>query len=303
MRVLFSYLIFPGFLFSACVGLIAGWLDRKVTARLQWRIGPPWHQNFTDIMKLCSKEIIVPGGSKGVFLMAPLLGLASTVLVAKMLGEALFFPSYNSGSDMIVILYLLTIPAITMIIGASASRNPLASVGASREIKLVLAYELPFILSAIAIIVRSSGALRLTDILTRQALVSSNALSVSGLLAFCSALFCMQAKLGLVPFDASEADQEIMGGVLIEYSGFPLAIFKLAKAMMLYIMPLFMIAVFLGRDLSPLWVILKFSGLFLFVILVKNTNPRLRIDQSVRFFWRLPTVLSAGAVILASLGF
>ncbi|MBU4346289.1 MAG: NADH-quinone oxidoreductase subunit H, partial [Candidatus Omnitrophica bacterium] len=64
MRLLFNYLIFPGFLFSAFIGLMAGWIDRKVTARIQWRVGPPWYQNFVDIIKLLGKETIVPETAK-----------------------------------------------------------------------------------------------------------------------------------------------------------------------------------------------------------------------------------------------
>ncbi|HTZ11243.1 MAG TPA: NADH-quinone oxidoreductase subunit H, partial [Candidatus Margulisiibacteriota bacterium] len=176
-------------------------------------------------------------------------------------------------------------------------------VGASREMKLVLAYELPFILAVVAVIIRSHGGIRLSAILSHQMESGSNIASASGALAFLAALFCMQAKLGLVPFDAAEAEQEIMGGTLIEYSGFPLAVFKLTKALMLYIMPLFLIILFLGKDLSPYFLVAKFIGILLFIILLKNTNPRLRIDQSIRFFWRMPLIFSLSAVILASMGF
>ena len=230
MKILFDYLIFPGFLFSACVGLITGWVDRKVTARIQWRLGPPWYQNFVDIVKLLGKETIVPEGAKLTFLLSPFLGLLSVVLVATILGKAIISPSESFIGDIIVVLYLLVIPAIALIVGASASRNPLASVGASREMKLVLGYELPFILSIIAVIVKSVGSIQIGSILNHQFNFGSHIASPSGVLAFIVAIFCMQAKLGFVPFDASEAEQEIMAGTLIEYSGLPLAVFKLTKA-------------------------------------------------------------------------
>ena len=112
----------------------------------------------------------------------------------------------------------------------------------------------------------------------------------------------MQAKLGFVPFDASEAEQEIMGGVLIEYSGLPLAIFKLNKAMLLYVMPVFLIALFLAKDLNPLLTTAKFVMLLVIAILIKNTNPRLRIDQALKFFWGPVTLTALAAVILAMKG-
>lgn len=304
MKVLFNYLIFPGFLFSACIGLIAGWIDRKVTARIQWRVGPPWYQNFIDIIKLLGKETIIPEGSaKWTFLLSPFLGLLSLILVATILGVTVHSPLESFVGDLIVVLYLLIIPAIAIIIGASASRNPLASIGASREIKLVLGYELPFILSIIAVIIKSAGSIQIGSILNHQINFGSNLASWSGIMAFIVTIFCMQAKLCFVPFDMSEAEQEIMAGVFIEYSGLPLAIFKLTKAVLLYTMPLLLIILFWGSNLTPLALIGKYTALLVIIVLIKNTNPRLRIDQALRFFWGPVTFLALIAVILATMGY
>jgi NADH-quinone oxidoreductase subunit H len=302
MKLLFYYLIFPGFIFSTCVGLLAWWFERKVSARLQWRVGPPWYQNFIDILKLSGKEVILPKSSQLTFLLSPYLGLAAVTLVATGLGRSIISPLESVSGDLIVVLYLLTIPAIALIIGASASKNPLASIGASREIKLVLSYELPFILSIIAVIIRSKGAIQIGQIIAYQSLFGSNLFSISGALSFLAIIFSMQAKLGITPFEICEADQEIMAGTLIEYSGLPLAIFKLTKAVMFYTLPLFVIILFFGKDLSPLFLIVKYLMLILVVILIKNTNPRLRIDQALRFFWRLPTLLGITAILAALLG-
>ena len=303
MKILFNYLIFPGFLFSAITGLMACWVDRKVTARIQWRVGPPWYQNFADIVKLIGKETILPqGGAQATFLLSPYLGLLSVILVATIIGKSIGFPLESFIGDLIVVLYLLVIPAIALIIGASASNNPLASIGASREMKLVLAYELPFILSMIAVIIKSAGAIQIGSIINHQFNYGSNIASFSGAMAFLAAILCMQAKLGFVPFDASEAEQELMAGTLIEYSGMPLAIFKLTKSVLLYVMPLFLIVLFMGKDLSPLFLIGKYILLLVIIILIKNTNPRLRIDQAMRFFWGPVTLLAVAAVVLATFG-
>ncbi|MFA5410970.1 MAG: complex I subunit 1 family protein [Candidatus Omnitrophota bacterium] len=302
MKLLFAYLIFPGLLFAAATGLFAGWVDRKVSARIQWRVGPPWYQNFVDIIKLFGKETIVPAAARRTFLLAPYLGLLSLAMAASILGETILSPGQSFLGDIIVVLYLLTIPALALIIGASSSRNPLASVGASREMKLILGYELPFILSILAVIIKSGGFIRFSDILARQAAGASFIRSWSGAAAFIVALFCIQAKLGLAPFEVSEAEQEIMGGTLIEYSGTPLAIFKLTKAVLLYTLPLFLIILFMGKDLSALFLILKYILILVIIILLKNTNPRLRIDQALRFFWGPLTLLGVLAVGLALAG-
>ncbi len=303
MKTVFDYLVFPGLLFAACTGLLAGWVDRKLTARLQWRIGPPWYQNFLDIIKLFYKENIVPHGGSFVFLLAPYLGLVSLAMVATVLGKGILNPLESYAGDLIVVLYLSAVPAIALIIGASSSRNPLASVGASREMKLVLGYELPFILSIVAVIIKTGGSLQIGQIVNHQINFGSNIFSFSGVLAFLAAFVCMQAKTGFAPFDISEAEQEIMAGVLIEYSGVSLAVFKLSKALMLYCMPVLVAVLFLGKDVGPLFITVKVLSLLFVMIIVKNTNPRLRIDQALRFLWGPVSVCALCAVILALAGF
>ncbi|MCM8795649.1 MAG: NADH-quinone oxidoreductase subunit H [Candidatus Omnitrophica bacterium] len=303
IKLLFNYLIFPGFLFSAVIGFLAGWLERKISARIQWRKGPPWYQNFVDFLKLLGKETIVPQGAKLTFLLSPFMGLLSVILVSTILGLSIRLPLESFMGDLIVVLYLLVIPAIALIVGASSSGNPLASIGASREMKLVLAYELPFILSVITAVIKSGGAIQLGLILNHQLSFGSNIISLSGVIAFIVAIICLQAKLGLVPFDVSEAEQEIMAGTLIEYSGLPLAIFKLTKAILLYTIPVLLIVLFLGKDLSPAFLVAKYIGILLVIILIKNTNPRLRIDQTLKFFWGSATILAIVAVILALWGY
>ena len=300
--LLFNYLIFPGFLFTATIGLLAGWVDRKVSARLQWRVGPPWHQNFTDIIKLLGKENILPRTAGAAFMAAPYLGLIGAVLASNIILGSVFMLRESFHADLIAVVYLLIIPALALIIGASSSGNPLASVGSSREMKLVLAYELPFILALITVIIKSSGLINLSTIIDYQNLTRSFIFSWSGSLAFIVSIFCMQAKLGLAPFDISEAEQEIMGGVLIEYSGLGLALFKLMKASLLCVMPVLLIVMFMAKDLSLPLLAVKYIGILVIIILMKNTNPRLRIDQALRFFWGPVTLLAAVALVLAFFG-
>lgn len=301
IKYLFYFFIFPGFLFAASVGMLAGWVDRKVTARIQYRVGPPWYQNFADILKLLGKEIIVPPGRSITFFIAPLIGLVAVTLVATLLGNVLINQQFAFIGDLIVVLYLLTIPAISLIIGASSSANPLASVGASREMKMVLAYELPFIL-AIGIVIIKAANLRMGNIISYQVANGSIAASFSGLIGFIVAFLCIQAKLGFVPFDAAEAEQEIMSGTVIEYSGLLLAVYRLTRFILLYTLPIFLITMFLVGNISFKWIIVKYTLILVGIILVKNTNPRLRIDQAIKFFWKILTPLAAVGVILAFLG-
>ena len=128
----------------------------------------------------------------------------------------------------------------------------------------------------------------------------------SGVLALLVALVCCHAKLGWVPFDQAEADTEIAEGALIEYSGPPLAMFKLVHAVLLATLPVLLVTVFWGGVERTPGGLAAFGGKVLLVVvifvLVKNTNPRVRIDQAMRFLWGPATGAAILALVLASLG-
>lgn len=305
---------------TAVVGMLATWIDRKVTARVQYRVGPPWFQPFADFVKLLGKETIVPNAaSKAAFLISPLIGLAGAAVASVLIGSAIFSSVVNFPGDLIVIIYVLLLPALGMILGGLASANPLSSIGASREMKLAMAYELPFILMIAVVLVKmwagtnmSDAGVKPAEILSLGSLTAvqqqSGAFvcSISGLLALIVAVLCTQAKLGQVPFDAAEAETELTGGILVEYCGTPLAMYKLTRAMLYVIVPLFVIFLLCGgisaNGWSILWGVLKYVGLLVLVVLIRNTNPRLRIEHAVKFFWGPVTALAVIAVALAVLG-
>ncbi|MBL7076543.1 MAG: NADH-quinone oxidoreductase subunit H [Kiritimatiellae bacterium] len=305
--IILKALIFPGLLFTAVLGLVTSWVDRFVTARVQMRVGPPFLQPFYDVAKLMIKETCVPaGGSTWLFLGAPLVGLSGVTLGALVVWSALLFGGRGFSGDVIVALYVLTLPAVGVILGSFASRNPLASLGGSREMKLLLSYELPLALAVLVPVMQSYAAvqsIRLADMATQLPVAS-----VSGVLALVVAILCMQAKLTLVPFDAPEAETELTGGAYMEYSGPPLGLFKLTRAMMLVTMPLFLVTVFCGGldvadgVLPALLGLLKVLGLVVVIVLIRNTAPRVRTDQAVRFFWGPVTLVALVAVGLGMMG-
>lgn len=309
LEYIFQFLIFPGFLFSSVMGLLVGWVDRKVTARVQWRAGPPWYQNFFDIAKLLFyKETLIPQGvSKVIFLGMPLIAASAAALISTIILVLNGAPQTGFVGDLIVIVYLLIIPPVALMLGAFASENPLASLGASREMKLMLSYELPFILSLAVPIIKTGYAIKLGEIILNQSAGSHVIASASGVISFIVMLLCMQAKLGFIPFDMPEAETEIMAGTYIEYSGKALAIFKLAKAMILFIIPILLITLYFGGiKFEPegfIRNIIQYILILVVMIVIKNTNPRVRIDQAMRFFWGPIMVLAGLAAALAFLGY
>ena len=113
-----------GFLATAVAGLVTSWIDRKVTARVQMRVGPPFFQPFYDIAKYMIKETTVPAGAPvWVFLAAPLIGLAAVSAAATILWRAVLTPGQTFVGDLIVLIYLLTMPALAVILGSFASRG------------------------------------------------------------------------------------------------------------------------------------------------------------------------------------
>ncbi len=170
----------------------------------------------------------------------------------------------------------------------------------------MLAYELPFIASILVPVILSGGKIKISELLLFQAAGSFFIKHISAAIAFFVALLCVQAKLTFVPFDMPEAETEIMAGAYIEYSGPGLALYRLARAMNFFILPVFLGTVFLGGfRFSGMHFIFSLGKLFIIavlIILIKNTNPRLRIDQAVRFFWGPVTALATVAVLLAFIG-
>jgi NADH-quinone oxidoreductase subunit H len=303
-RIFLEFLLFPGLLFTAAAGLLTSWVDRKVTAMVQMRVGPPLLQPFYDLRKYFIKETCVPaGGATGLFLMAPLIGFAGVTLASMILWRSIINVEFTFVGDLIVLIYLLMMPALGVILGAFASRNPLASIGGSREIKLMMAYELPLVLLVLVPVIQA-GSIRLGDLLTH-----TPAASFSGVLALLCGIACVQAKLTIVPFDMPEAETELSGGVFIEYSGAPLGVFKLTRAMMLFTMPVFLAALFFGGLITApgvagkLWGLLIWFVLVALTVVIRNTTPRVRTDQAVKFFWGPVSLVALLAVVLAYLGY
>jgi NADH-quinone oxidoreductase subunit H len=306
---LFYFLVFPGLLFVGITGGFLSWFDRKVSARVQFRKGPPILQPFYDFFKLLLvKETILPkNGSPILFLLAPIF----SVFGATMAGVFILLPLFNITTgfrgDLLVIFYLLTIPSFSYIIGSLASGNPLAAVGGSREMKLILSYELTFLLVIAGVIMKCGQQFDLDSIIHTQQATSPFVGSISGVLLFIAGIFCIQAKLALVPFDMPEAEAEITEGIYIEYSGSAYALIKLTKYIMLFVLPSLLAALLLGGfrldGIHILWSILKVLGIVLLLTLIKNTNPRIKIKQAVNFFLLWMNLIAVIAIVLIAFGY
>jgi NADH-quinone oxidoreductase subunit H len=306
---IFYFLVFPGLLFASVVGAFLSWFDRKLTARVQFRVGPPLLQPYYDFFKLLLvKETILPKqGSPLVFLLAPVFA----VFGATMAGVFILLPLLNITTgfrgDILVIFYLLTIPSISYILGALASGNPLAAIGGSREMKLIISYEMTFLLFIAGIIMKNNQHFDLYSVIQTQQAGSPFIGSLSGVLLFITGIFCIQAKLALVPFDMPEAEAEITEGIFIEYSGSSYALIKLTKYIMFFILPAFLIALLMNGfqfvGINILWAVLKVLMVVLVITLIRNTSPRVKIKQAIKFFTVWMNLLAVIALVLIAFGY
>lgn len=287
-------LVFPGFLFLFAAGLFAEYVDRKLYAKIQNRVGPPIVQPFADFLKLLSKESIVPeAADRDVYVVAPLFGLAgvlTAILYVPVWSEEAVFAFQG---DLVVVLFLLALPSFALFFGGWHSRNRFSDVGTLRTLTQLFGYEVPFFLACLAPAM-AAGSWEISSVM--QTLSTNPVALVLLLPGFAVGLLSLQAKLERVPFDAPEAETEIAGGSLVEYSGRKLALFKLTKDMELVVGAGFLSALFLGGPYplvgvaGPIGGFVAFALKVLFVVVlltvVKSAFARVRIEQAVGVFYK-----------------
>ena len=280
------------------------------------------------------KETIVPAAAnKGMFLGAPLLGLAALV-VLQMFIPVFSFTAFSTMADVIVILYLLLIPALSMILGGAASGSPYAGVGLSREMVTVIACELPLVLVLLAVaktVGNATGSglvFSMSEIIRYQLANGSLIAHVSMIPAAIAFLLIIPGETGSHPFDTAEAETEICEGLLAEYSGAPLAVYKLSHSIKVLTLESLFVALFLGgigRALGALTAALGLSGpaagmitgllgaivlvllciviTILCISLVHAITARLKIEQVFKYYWTVVTGLALLSLVLAWYGF
>ena len=287
---LFYIIIFPGFLFLSVAGVIVEYIDRILYARFQNRMGPPWFQPVADFIKLLSKECIIPGEAEPkLFSALPIVALAAAA-------TAIFYvPMWKANAlfsfegDLIVVIYLLTIPTITFFLAGWTSTSLYAMIGSVRTLTQLFAYEVPLFMGILAptILAETWSLSGLTKYYGAHPWYI-----LFNIPAFVVALIAIQGKLEKVPFDIPEAETEIVGGTFTEYSGRLLAYFRMTVDIEMVVCASLLSAVFLpfwmnlGPALGFLVYIVKVLFMVFLFALIRSVFARLRIDQMVRFCWK-----------------
>ncbi len=286
----FVLLFFPGGLFLLASGLVYQWVDRKLVARFQNRVGPRLIQPLADVIKSLAKEEIVPKGvHKFLFQTLPVIALASALTSALYTPLFGLKPFFSFQGDLIVTLYLLS--GLTLCIGLAGANavQSFSMIGAVRTLTQLFSYEAPFLLALLgpAIAAQSWQITRINEFAGENLWMI-----VSQPIGFIVALIGLMGKLELPPFDAPEAETEIVAGALTEYSGRGFALFHLAKDVELVIGLLLVASFYLGGLSNPLEFVLKTLALLLVMALFQTLFARLRIDQTVGLWWRAGAILA-----------
>jgi formate hydrogenlyase subunit 4 len=276
-------------------------LMRKLRAAIHSRIGPPITQPYLDLLKLLGKEDLRSAGGLA-YASLPALTLGSLLVLATLVPIGTGAPLAFAG-DMIVVLYVASMSAVLVMLAGFGSASPYASIGSSREMMMLLSVE-PILAIALTVGAFKAKTLALGGIVDWQVW---NGPSVSMAIAGIAFFLALQAQAGKLPFDIAEADQEIMGGPLVEQSGPRLALFRWALWMKQLIFALLLIEVFFPwprfgvLPIDLIVTVVKVLVILVAVAVVDVVNPRLRIDQAMGYFMRV-AVSSLAALAFAVIG-
>lgn len=293
---LLALMIFPGGLALLAAGMLYEWADRKLVAQLQNRLGPRWFQPLADTFKLLAKEEIVPQGvHKGLFWGLPVVALAAALTAALYVPLAGLNPAATFRGDLIVALYMLSLLTLCLGLAGANTYNRFSVIGATRTLTQLFSYEAPFMLSLLgpALV---AGSWQISSI--NQYAAGNTWMILTQPVGFIVALVGLMGKLELPPFDAPEAETEIVSGALTEYSGRGLALFHLGKDIELVIGLTLVSAFYLGGLTNPLAFLLKTLALLLVMAVLQSLFARLRIDQTVGLWWRVGALLALVQLLL-----
>ena len=299
---LFYIVVFPGFIFTIVFSLAFEYVDRILYARLQNRKGPPWYQSLADIIKLLFKETIVPEeADPKLFRAIPVVGFASA------LTAYLYVPIwsqnslYSFNSDLIVIIYLLTIPTLCFFLAGWFSSSLYAEIGAIRTLTQLFAYEVPFYMALLAPALLAN-TWSIDGIITY--FHEHPLLLLANIPGFFVVMVAAQGKLERAPFDLPEAETEIVGGTFTEYSGRLLGIFKMTLNAELIVVSSIIAAVYFPVFINNNAVIgfalyiIKMLIIMFILTLMRAALARFRMDQMIAFCWKILAPVSLAQILL-----
>jgi len=307
-NLLSDTLSLPGGVVTAINGLIGGlilallgvvmvliltYMERKVFARLQDRIGPnrwgPWgiFQAVADAIKMLTKEDIIPANADQLlFNLAPVLMMIPAVLLLAVLPLGRGMQGSNLNVGVLYVVAIGSVTGIAVMTAGWASNNKYGLLSTFRVIAQLVSYEIPMVLAMVPVVLLT-GSMSLVDIVESQPIPNAILMPV----AFIIYMAACMAELGRSPFDLLEADSEIVAGYFIEYSGMKFALFFLAEYINMFAIAGIVTTLFLGGWKGPIlptwfWFFIKVFAVVFFFIWARGSWPRFRIDHMLNFAWK-----------------
>ena len=274
---------------------------RKLKAVVHSRIGPPLTQPYLDLCKLLGKEDL-RANRHWLAATAPAMALGSVLVLATLVPMGAHAPLAASG-DAIVVIYVASMSAVLLILAAFSTGSPYASVGGSREMMLLLSVE-PVMAVALVVAALKAGTLATGGILDWQV---AHGPAVSTVLAGVALFLALQAQAGKLPFDIPEADQELMGGPLIEFSGPRLALLRWTLWAKQLVLAFLLVELYAPWPRAGVWpadlvlALVKVLVVLVLVAVIDVVNPRLRVEQAMRYYLRIASTAVA-ALAFAVIG-
>ncbi len=311
-----AYLLLGVMMFAlmSVVALFLVWWERKISAHIQQRFGPMrhgwhgWYQTIMDAIKLLQKEDIrVITRDKPVFFWAPVVCFVAAFLayVCIPFGNGLIVADLNIG--VLYIIAVTTFTIISLLMAGWGSNNKYALLGGIRSAAQVVSYEIPMVVS-ILVAVMFSGSLSMVEIVRSQEghgifnwLIFRPPF---GLIAFVTYIIAATAEANRTPFDIPEAEQELVAGYNVEYSGMKFAMFFLAEFLNMFTVSAIATALFFGGGNGPflpswIWFLGKTMTIILLLMVIRWTMPRLRVDQLMAFAWKFLVPVTFANLIVA----
>lgn len=265
------------------VGLTLEGIARKIIARVQRRYGPPWYQNFIDVFKALSKYGFSHGWIFDFGILMALGGVIATLAFVP-LGNLIAFPGLD---NVFVVLYLFAVGALGMAMGMVGSGNPNSSIGVARALTQMLGYEVPYLVTMATIIFYYKTS-SISGLMNAQVNGwNLFKMPIGALVAFVSLL----GMLGKKPFDTPIAPAEIASGPMVELSAKYMGLLMLMHTFSIFVEVSLFVDIFLGGG-NYLVFLLKFTTVWALATLISSILPRFRIEQVVKFYWRVPLGLA-----------
>ena len=289
------------------------WLERKLYARIQDRLGPnrvgPWgiFQTFPDMIKIFTKEYITPqGADKVVYNLAPILSVSAVLLTWAVIP---FAPTVFGTDVNVGVLYIVAVGAIgtlSIIMAGWSSNNKYSLLGAFRAVAQMVSYEVPMVL-ALLVPVLLGGTMGVNSLVASQDVWYVVLAPIAALIFFLSTM----AETGRAPFDLLEAESELVAGFQTEYSGLKFGMFYVGEFLHAFTISALSATLFLGgwrgpwAELYPvlglIYFFIKTFAVYFFVVLIRISMPRLRIDQMLNFNWKFLTPIGLILLIVTAI--